>query len=118
VRWRSAGFRVSPADYLSAFLAYQIRVYGYGTLLGDQQGRDFDPTAGAVSATRPLILTGGAQGLLVLFIVLGVLSYSGVVGSALHSSHPRSMSVSSGTTLTRVRDAGTSPHDRPQLPAR
>lgn len=46
-------------------------------LLGDQPVRDYDPSWGAASATRPLVLTGGAQGLLVLFIVLGVLAYIG-----------------------------------------
>jgi len=74
-------------------------------LLGDQQGRDFDPSAAAVSATRLLIVAGAAQGVLVLFIVLGVLSYSGGVGSALHSNHPHSMSEASGTTLTQVHRA-------------
>ena len=46
-------------------------------LLGDQPGRDYEPSWGVVSATRPLTLTGGAQGLLVLFIVLGVLAQIG-----------------------------------------
>ena len=46
-------------------------------LLGDQPGRDYDPSWSAVSATRPLVLTGGGQGLLVLFLVLGVLAQIG-----------------------------------------
>jgi hypothetical protein len=79
-------------------------------LLGDQQGRDFDPSWGVASATRPLVLTGGEQGLLVLFIVLGVL---GDVGSGfLDHNDSNSMSNSSGSTFTRVHDAGPSPHAR------
>jgi len=105
---------------------YRIDAYVYlltpaypKRLLGDQQGRDFDPAAGAVSATRPLILTGAAQGLLVLFIVLGVLSYSGVVGDSVHHRNPsHSMSVSSSATRTRVRDSVTPTPSRPQFPAR
>lgn len=46
-------------------------------LLGDQPGRDYDPSWRAASATRPLVLTSGGQGMLVLFIVLGVLAEAG-----------------------------------------
>ena len=46
-------------------------------LLGDQPGRDYDASWGAASATRPLVLTSGAQGMIVLFIILGVLAETG-----------------------------------------
>lgn len=53
-------------------------------LLGDQPGRDYDPALDAASATRPLVLTGGAQGLLVLFLVVGVLAE---IGSGIGGDH-------------------------------
>jgi hypothetical protein len=66
----------------ASVLRYKLRIEAYmylltpaypKRLLGDQSGRDYDPAWGLASATRPLVLTSGGQGLLVLFIVLGVI---------------------------------------------
>ena len=70
----------------ASVLRYKLRFEAYmylltsaypKRLLGDQEGRDYDPSWGTASATRPLVLAGGGQGLLVLFIVLGVLAQIG-----------------------------------------
>jgi Domain of unknown function (DUF4389) len=67
----------------ASVLRYKLRIDAYmflltpaypKRLLGDQPGRDYDQSWGLASATRPLVLTGGGQGLLVLFIVLGVIA--------------------------------------------
>lgn len=91
----------------AAVLRYSLRIEAYmylltsaypKRLLGDQPIRDYDPSWGAASATRPLVLTGGAQGLLVLFIILGVLANigSGFGGGAGDDS----------TTMSVSRDLG------------
>jgi Domain of unknown function (DUF4389) len=68
---------------VASVLRYKVRIEAYmylltpaypKRLLGDQPGRDYDPAWGMASATRPLVLTSGGQGLLVLFIVLGVIA--------------------------------------------
>jgi hypothetical protein len=92
----------------AAVLRFTLRVEAYmylltsaypKRLLGDQPIRDYDPSWGAASSTCPLVLTGGAQGLLVLFIVLGVLANigSGVGGGVDQGS----------TTMSVGRDLGT-----------
>lgn len=91
----------------AAVLRYTLRIEAYmylltsaypKRLLGDQPIRDYDPAWGAASATRPLVLSGGAQGLLVLFIILGVLANigSGFGGAADNDS----------TTMSVSRDLG------------
>ena len=91
----------------AAVLRYSLRVEAYlylltsaypKRLLGDQPIRDYDPAWGAASATRPLVLSGGAQGLLVLFIILGVLANigSGIGGGTGDDS----------TTMSVSRDLG------------
>ena len=68
---------------VASVLRYKVRIEAYmylltpaypKRLLGDQPGRDYEPSWGMASATRPLVLTSGGQGLLVLFIVLGVIA--------------------------------------------
>jgi hypothetical protein len=87
----------------AAVLRFSMRVEAYmylltsaypKRLLGDQPGRDYDPSWGSASATRPLVLSGGAQGLLVAFIVLGVVAYigSGVGGGTANDSSTMSVS--------------------------
>lgn len=65
----------------AAVVRFGLRVHAYfylvssaypKRLLGDQPDRDYDPTWGAASATRPLLLSSAAQWLLVLFVFLGV----------------------------------------------
>jgi len=80
--------RMPQAVFLASasVLRYKVRLEAYmymltsaypKRLLGDQPGRDYDPSWGMASATRPLVLTSPAQGMLVLFIVLGVFAEAG-----------------------------------------
>jgi hypothetical protein len=78
---------------VASVLRYKLRIEAYmyllssaypKRLLGDQPGRDYEPSWGVASATRPLVLTGGSQGLLVLFIVLGAIAQ---VGDGIGSGH-------------------------------
>ena len=77
----------------ASVLRYKVRIEAYmylltpaypKRLLGDQPGRDYEPSWGMASATRPLVLAGGGQGLLVLFIVLGVL---GQIADGFNGGH-------------------------------
>ena len=78
---------------VASVLRFKLRVEAYmylltsaypKRLLGDQPGRDFDPAWGTASATRPLVLAGPGQALLVVFIVFGVLAQ---IGDGFGSGH-------------------------------
>ncbi|MFD0345507.1 DUF4389 domain-containing protein [Kitasatospora aburaviensis] len=65
----------------AAILRYRMRYMAYLLMLtpaypkrlfGDEPG---EAEGGPVSATRPLVLSGGGRGLLVVFIILGIVSW-------------------------------------------
>ena len=85
------------AEFLSGYVSWQARLYGYLQLLTDEYppfsftsaNYPVQVVLGPTPATRPLILTKAARVLVIVFIVVGVLGYAGQIANDRNAHPPR-----------------------------
>ncbi|MEU3572474.1 DUF4389 domain-containing protein [Kitasatospora sp. NPDC036755] len=99
----------------AAIVRYRVRYYAYLTMISSAYPKrlfgdelDSEPT-GPASATRPLVLSGGGRGLVVLFLLLGLVS-------SATSSITASVNSDDDNDGTNNVDDGTNPAERVVAP--